>query len=128
MDITVKVLIFSKLTHRFGQQLHSSVRRFENGRGKEQTFYIVSFIKINNKFADFVGGDFCARHVCAVSVRAVFAIIYTFVAHKNFQQGNTSAVRSKRMADTAGIGVAYAAFRIFPARSRRGAGNVVFCA
>ena len=77
---------------------------------QKQSFDIISFIKFNGQFTDFLRRESGALYIIAGSVDTIFAIIGTMICHQDLEKGDTSSVCSKTMTDAACFCIAELSF------------------
>ena len=85
MDVPMEIVFRAQQFYCADKLLHCIIRRLLYGGREKQTFNIVALIKVDGKFADFLGRCAGARHLAAAAAPAVFAVKYTDVAHEKFE-------------------------------------------
>ena len=126
MDVSVKIIPFPQKFYRSDELFHREIGRDVYGGGEKQPFDIVALVKVHGQLADLLRRGARTRDVVASAAHAVLAVEDTVVAQQDFQQGNASSVRRKRMTAPVRHSVSDPAF-VLPSAARRGAGHVIFC-
>ena len=121
-------MVLAQLPGHADDQLHGVVRTLNDPAAEEQSFYVVSFVKIECQRDDFLGREAGPLHIAGPPVDAIVAIVQTNVGHQYFQQRDAPSVRGVRMTDAGAPGRAdpFASARVFARRSTAGARSVVF--
>ena len=121
-------MFLAQLSGHADDQLHRVVRTLNDPAAEEQSFNVVSLIKIKRQRDDFLGREAGPLHIAGPPVDAIMAIVQTNVGHQYFQQRDAPSVRGVRMTDAGAPGRAdpFASARVFARRSTAGARSVVF--
>jgi hypothetical protein len=107
MDITPKIIFCPELFHDVKELLFGYIGALGDATAEKKAFNIVLVIKLEECLSELIGFKACPLTLYFAIVCAVFAIALALIAHQDLEKRNTSAIRSKRMADPGASKVAY---------------------
>ena len=94
---------------------------------QKQAFDIVASVKFDYQLTDLIRGKCGTAAVVVGAALAVATVIDTVVTQQDLQQGDTSAVPGKTVADAGGTGIAKRALFSAAVYTAGSTGYIVFC-
>ena len=127
MDVATEPMLGAQRPRDGNHLLHGVVRIADDARAEEQSFDVISPVKIEREADDFLRREACPLHVAGRAVDAVQAIVDAVVGKQDLEQRDATAVGRVAVADPAASGGSEPAgrARIALCRSAAGAGGVV---
>ena len=125
MDIAVEAL-FSEQPHRPDQMFHGSVRTSHDARTEEKPLDVVAAVEISGQRNDFFGCKGRPRHIIALPIYAIGAVIDAIVCQQDLEQRYAAPIFSVAVADPAGRCIAQPLAGVLAPASAGGTRNVIF--
>ena len=99
MDIAAEMVFIPQQPQDGEHPLGGVVGGAQHGAGEEKPLDVVAAIELDGQFGQFARREGGARNVVAAAVDAVGAVVDAIIGKHHFEQGDTTAVLGKTMAD-----------------------------
>ena len=127
MDVAVEMVAGAQQKQCLIHQFHCVCRILIHTGTQKQAFDIVASVKFDYQLTDLIRGKCGTSAVVVGAALAVATVIDTVVTQQDLQQGDTSAVPGKTVADAGGTGIAKRALFSAAVYTAGSTGYIVFC-